>query len=170
MFKTSRLSLNAWEEADFEAIARILQDAATMHHWPAPLNDDATVSWLKRAVEHQAEYGFSRWRCELKTGEIIGDVGALHHIVRDKPVVDLGYIIHADYWGRGYGLEAAQGSMEWLKRNGKALNIQTIVATMATDNIASVRTAQRLDMQLTDTFHNRNNLNKESYYFELRLD
>ena len=95
MVQTNRLMLRPWRNDDYPLIANILQDAQTMHHWPAPLDDAATAAWLKRAVEHQATYGFSRWCCKLKSGEVIGDVGALHHIVRDEPVIDLGYIIHA---------------------------------------------------------------------------
>ncbi len=169
LFESERLGFRPWRMDDRQVLASLLQDPHTMLHWPAPLDDQAVSAWLERNVEHYERHGFSRFCCMLKSdGRVIGDVGAVHMTLLDKPVVDLGYIIHADHWRLGYGFEAACAVVDWLSRK-KELGIETIVATMATDNLGSAAVARGLGMNLVDTFRNANNLHKETYYFELRI-
>ena len=168
---TPRLRLREWQSEDFAAICNILMDAKTMHHWPAPLEEEAVQIWLNRNITQRQTSGYTRWCCErLADGQIVGDVGLVDMTMLGREVIDLGYIIHADYWGIGLGLEAALGVVDWAKRNRVELNIETLVATMATDNLPSVAVAKKLGMELIRSFENPKNVHKQTYYFELNLD
>ena len=171
LFYSERLSFRPWEVHDRPALARLLTCAQTMHHWPAPLDDAAVSRWLARNVDHYHTHGYSRFCCSLRSDEqVVGDVGVVNLMVRDQPVVDLGYIIHVDHWRTGLGFEAAQAVVNWLLPQAEQLGIKKLVATMATDNLGSVAVARKLGMHLIETFHNPNNLNKETCYFEYDLE
>ena len=176
LFSSSRLSFRPWRSEDEPILASILTHPQTMVHWPAPMTTQAVQDWLQRAIDQAARYGVSRFCCQLHDGTVIGDVGALVMPVLGRDVVDLGYIIHADYWRCGYGLEAALAVVDWIVNAGNEQcvvqfpeHIESIVATMASDNIGSAAVARRLGMTLTETYTNPKNLNKETYLFETRL-
>lgn len=170
LFTSDRLGYRPWTGSDYDTLAGLLQDATTMHHWPAPLDDAAVQTWLDRNVVHFEQHGFSRFCCVLKADKtVIGDVGVVHASVRGQAALDLGYIIHADYWQQGFGVEAAAAVLDWIAGEQKLPLGQTIVATMATDNTGSAAIARRLGMELVDQFINANNLHKQTYYFAQSL-
>jgi [ribosomal protein S5]-alanine N-acetyltransferase len=56
----------------------------------------------------------------------------------------IGWGIRPDYWGRGYATEAAQAMMEF---GFKTLGVHRIIAMCVTENTASVRVMEKLNMQ-----------------------
>ncbi len=85
-----------------------------MSFWPAPFTTEQTSQWIERSIKSYAENGFGRFAVELKeSGKLIGDCGILISELDRKPEYDLGYIIYAEYWGKGYGTEAARSALEY---------------------------------------------------------
>ena len=168
---TQRLRLRPWRMDEFQALANMLQDPQTMHHWPKPLEDDEVQFWLQRNVEQIQERGFSRWCCErIEDQAIVGDVGLAATEILGEAVIDLGYIIHVDYWYQGFGFEAAEGVVKWAKQHGHQFGINGasgLIANMANDNKPSASVAEKLGMQLEKTFVNPNNDNKDTYLYRL---
>ncbi len=105
--------------------------------------------------------GYGRLAVELHGGTFIGDAGMLKSEVNGVVENDLGYIIHARHWRQGYGLEAARGCLD-LARDAR---MPRVIATMAADNIGSVRVAERLDLVLEARFDNRRNRGKQTLLF-----
>ncbi len=166
LFTTPRLRVRGWREEDLPQLARILTDAQTMSHWPAPFDAAGVRGWLDRAIRHMREHGFARCCCQtLEGGRIVGDVGIMRLEILGAQRNDLGYIIHRDYWRQGYALEAAEGFVEWARRR----QLDELVATMAVDNLPSAALARRLGMQQLEDFRNPNNQNKLTHYFRLPL-
>ncbi|ABS63262.1 GCN5-related N-acetyltransferase [Parvibaculum lavamentivorans DS-1] len=80
--------------------------------------------------------------------KLIGGVG-LKLVDWDNRTADIGYVLHPDYWGQGYALEAAQG----LAAAGfRDLGLQRIVATCDQRNKASARVMERLGMRREGSF------------------
>jgi RimJ/RimL family protein N-acetyltransferase len=167
MFSTQRLRVRTWTASDHETLASLLGDARTMRHWPEPLDREAVLAWLQRSEDGMQQHGCGRWCVELlATDECIGDVGIMRMTLQGEPVFDLGYIIHADHWYHGYGLEAARGAVEW----ARSQSLEKLVATMATDNAPSVGVAEKLGFRRVREFVNQRNRNKATYWYELILD
>ncbi len=78
-----------------------------------------------------------------------------------KEEVDLGYIIHADHWRKGYAIEAASAILQY----GMEIKIPRIVANMGHDNIASQRVAARLGMIKELEFINARNRDILTYLY-----
>ena len=82
---------------------------------------------------------------------------------------ELGWIIHKDYWGKGFAPEAAQAVIAHFSAHGCC----HFIAHCDTRNAASVRVMEKLGMTRTDTFGGRKNRNvaeeSQEYQYELVL-
>jgi ribosomal-protein-alanine N-acetyltransferase len=161
LITTARLRLRRYAPADLAALTRLLGDPGTMRHWPQPLTANASRAWLERALTAYAVPGYGRCAVELHDGTYIGDAGVVRGAVNGRDENDLGYIIDERFWGRGYGLEAAEACVSHARQHG----IGRIVANMAADNVASIRVAERLGFALERRFANPRNRGKETLLF-----
>jgi RimJ/RimL family protein N-acetyltransferase len=171
VIETPRLALRRFTTDDIDFLTLLLGDPVTMSHWQAPLTRAEAASWLQRAVQSYAADGFGRWlvlhkdRCQP-----IGDVGIQKLSIPDRHddpqwENDLGYIIHRDQWGHGFGFEAASACVDWARGHG----LKSVIATMAEDNLSSIRTAERLGMNLERRFNNPRNRGKTTQFYRLEL-
>lgn len=166
ILQTERLRLRTWAAGDVAKLQWLLGDPQTMAHWPAPLDHAAVLDWLRRSRAGMADCGYARWCCErLSDGRVIGDVGLMSAEIQGESVVDLGYIIHRDFWRQGFALEACRGIVAWARERG----IGELVANMAVDNTPSVAVAEKLGMRRHAEFVNPRNRNKLTYIFRLAL-
>jgi RimJ/RimL family protein N-acetyltransferase len=162
---TPRLILRPYVIDDFEALHKILSDKKTMSFWPAPFTTEQTNRWIERSIKSYKENQFGRFAVELKeSGKIIGDCGILLSELDGKQENDLGYIIYADYWGRGFGTEAAQACLDYAFNE---LGLKRVAANMATDNITSIRVAEKIGMIKEKEFLNKRNRNLLTYLYAI---
>lgn len=66
--------------------------------------------------------------------------------------VEVGYLLHKNYWGKGYATEALNALLNWAKKNIKR---QYIIAFAPTHHVASQRVMEKCGMTLykTDIAH-----------------
>ena len=88
---------------------------------------------------------------------MIGDAGIVKAEVDGRKEWDLGYIIHADHWGEGYGKEVAGALLDYAFRY---TDIERIIAHFAQDHKFSRSVAEGIGMQCEKTFVNEKNLRK----------
>lgn len=155
--QTDRLRLRALDLGDLDGVFAILGHNPTTENvsWGLDTLDDA-AEWLRCRSHDESELGYSMWAVELgiqpEPGtESESDPGAPRLIglcgffeTEEPDQVELGYVIHADYWGDGLGTEAAQAAIDAARTNG--LNI---IATIRTTNQASIKVAQRIGLLQT---------------------
>ncbi len=166
MIETPRLLLREYTLEDVPTLHRIQSDATTMKFWASPFTEANTRSWIERAIASYESNGFGRYAGILKsTNSHIGDVGMMRVPVNGKDEIDLGYIIHADHWRNGYGIEAATAILQF----GMEKKLPRIVANMAHDNIASQRVAERLGMMKELEFINARNRDILTYLYVWKL-
>ena len=162
MIETPRLILREYTLEDIPFLFRIQSDPVTMQFWPRPFTESDTENWMRRAIASYAANGFGRWAVILKDSQQqIGDAGLMRTEVNGKPEVDLGYIIHADYWRQGFGFEGGNASLRFAFEHGE----RRIVANMAHDNTASRRVAEKLGMVKELEFNNPRNRNILTYLY-----
>lgn len=61
--------------------------------------------------------GYSQWAaCDLGTGRLIGRIGLLcHHdwpLSPDRPVPEVGWVLHRDFWRRGLATEGGRAGVD----------------------------------------------------------
>ncbi len=153
--ETKRLIIRPYTLEDVHGLYGILSDPDTMAFWPKPFHLSQVEGWIQhRGIEN---YGDGIGRCAVllkETGELIGDAGIVNQDLDGKPEYDLGYIIHAQYWGHGYGGEAAA---EMLRYGFEELQLPRLCANMPAEHISSRKVAEKLGMQLEKEFINKRN-------------
>jgi RimJ/RimL family protein N-acetyltransferase len=81
-----------------------------------PLTLDETRAQVELFRRSWAENGYSQWAaCDLATGRLIGRIGILcHHDwpLADRPVPEVGWVLHRDFWGRGLATEGGQAGVD----------------------------------------------------------
>jgi ribosomal-protein-alanine N-acetyltransferase len=132
--RTARLLLRRPVVGDLEALFAIMSSPGAMRFWSTlPHADiDVTRAWLDTKIA-RAMAGGEDFLIEFE-GRVIGEVGA-------GRLPDFGFMIHPDFWGRGFATEASKAFIDY------AFN-QTATTELTADvdprNTASLRTLTKL--------------------------
>lgn len=134
MIRTQRLSLRRAEPGDLMALHAIFTDPRAMRYWsrPAHENLDQSRAYLCRMID-APEGTADDYVIDLK-GQIIGKAGAWR-------LPEVGFILHPDYWGKGYAREALAAVLGHLFTTHP---LDHLVAEADPRNIASLGLLTRL--------------------------
>ncbi len=162
MIETPNLLIRHYTDADLVPLFRILSDKLNMLYWPRPLNMEETQQWLENS---RLLYlgGIGRYGIELKqTKELIGDCGITLLNIEGEELYDLGFIIHHEFWRKGYATEAARAIKDAAFR---MLEIDKLFANTPWDYEAAIRVTQKLGMIKVKEFNNPQNRNIRTFLY-----
>ncbi len=115
-------------------------------HEPTPTLENITDILHNVIVPQYKLYGHGRWSMHLKSNdEFIGWCGLKYLKKFDE--VDLGYRFKEEYWGKGYGYEAAKATIDY---GFNGLKLATIYARALPENTASWKIMEKCKMQYVD--------------------
>jgi ribosomal-protein-alanine N-acetyltransferase len=109
------LLLRQWRDEDVEPLHEIYEQPEYLETMPAKTPDETReqLDWLRRAWQQD---GYCQWAaCDLATGRLIGRIGLqCHHDwpLVDRPVPEVGWVLHRDFWGRGLATEGGQAGVD----------------------------------------------------------
>jgi len=132
--RTERLLLRRPHIDDLDVMFEIMSNPSAMRFWSTlPHADrDVTRPWLDKKIARNADGG-EDYFIELD-GRVIGEVGA-------GRLPDFGFMIHPDFWGRGFATEASTAFIAHAFRNTAATEL---LADVDPRNVASLRVLNRL--------------------------
>ncbi|MEL6982381.1 MAG: GNAT family N-acetyltransferase, partial [Actinomycetota bacterium] len=144
--RTGRLLVRRPEIGDAEAMhqRRNLPDTARYQDWPMPYPLEAARRTTAGAATMDGPADDEWWMMtivETATGAIAGDV-AIHQSWQGR-AAEIGYTLHPDHWGKGYGTEAVEAVVDALIEAG----VRRLSASTHPDNVSSVRLLERLGFQ-----------------------
>ena len=146
--ETGRLLLREMTQEDYPALAAILQDPQVMYAYEHAFSPGETQAWLDRQRDRYALYGHGLWAVVLKeTGRMIGQCGLTWQVWRDSTVLEVGYHLRRDCWGRGYATEAARACIRYAFEVLGAPRVHTIIRDT---NLASQAVARRCGLKVSD--------------------
>lgn len=139
--RTDRLAGTALAEADWPDYRALLLDPRV----------SATIGGVRAEAEirarfdadlrHWREHGFGQWAWRTPDGAYAGRGGLRHYQVEGgDDVVELGYSVVADRWGRGLATEIARASLAF---GFAELGLEHIHAFVFEGNVASVRVLEK---------------------------
>jgi len=143
IFSTNRFHLREKLLCDAEEMYLLNADPEVIQYTGDPPFKDVQEAedFIKR-YDHFAKYGFGRWVIvEKSTGQYLGWCGLKKHT---DGMIDLGYRIKKEYWGRGIASECAAACLDY---GFNQLGIQEIVGRSARANHASIRILEKIGMQ-----------------------
>ena len=144
LIETGRLRLfemSADSAADAAFMLRVLNDPGFIRY----IADrgirtlEQAHAYLRERIVPNYAHGHGMLRVELKgSGEAIGNCGLVRREGLDGP--DIGYAFLPEHAGQGYAREAAQGVVDFARRQGH----KRLLAIVNPDNAASIRLLQHL--------------------------
>ena len=150
ILETERLYLREFEQGDYGALKKILQDKETMYAYNGAFDNRETLDWLERQLARYQEYGFGLWAVILKeTDEMIGQCGLTMQTWKDRQLLEIGYLFQRAYWHKGYATEAAAACKEYAFAK---LDADEVFSIIRDTNIPSQNVALRNGMTKIDTW------------------
>ena len=150
ILETQRLLLREMTQADYPALAEILQDRVAMFAYEHAFSDDETQTWLDRMRERYAKDGFGLWAVVCKeTGEMIGQCGLTWQNYEGERVLEIGYLFQRKHWKKGYAIEAARACKHYAF---ETLHVNEVFSIIRDNNVASMNVAIRNGMTIRGTF------------------
>lgn len=148
--ETSRLRLREFSEADFATTHAYAADADTTRYTLfGPNTEDDTREFLLRTIAHQKEDPRVDVGLAIELKSPLRHIGGIGFRVRRNRSADFGYVLHRDFWGKGYTTEAARALLHY---GFDALKLHRIIATCDPANAASRRVLEKLGMRHEGTF------------------
>ncbi|MGF1751850.1 MULTISPECIES: GNAT family N-acetyltransferase [Vibrio] len=151
MMETERLILRQWQASDLHPYAIMTADPLVMRFFPALLSTEESHAQANRARALIENNGWGFWAVELKgSGQFIGFVG-LHSQNAESgfpfaPMVEIGWRLRADAWGKGYAPEAAMAALTYAF---ETLKLPCVYSFTTLANEPSKRVMQKIGMRNT---------------------
>lgn len=147
--ESERVFLRPYTQADFAALHKIVSDKQTMVAWGQGFGKKESEEWLEKQLAHYQQYGFGIWAIvEKQSGKIIGNAGLNHTEIslkgKTQKIVEIGYLLHRDFWGKGYGSEVARMCAKY---GFETLGLEEVYCLIKEDNLSSLKVAKKLSMQ-----------------------
>ena len=140
--KTDRLYLRLLQQDDIENLSILNSDPDVRQFFPDGVQSrEQTEERIQDFLSFYKNHGLPCFvMFELASGEFVGRGGF-------GPIngeVEVGYLLHKKYWGKGYATEALSALLEWAKQNIKT---EYIIALTPLAHIASQRVIQKCGMK-----------------------
>lgn len=169
--ESERVFLRPYTQADFAALHRILSDKKTMVAWGNGFSKKENEEWLEKQLAYYQQYGFGIWAImEKQSGKIIGNAGLNHTEIslkgKTQKIVEIGYLLHRDFWGKGYGSEAARMCAKY---GFETLGLEEVYCLIKEDNLSSLKVAKKLSMQKVGEYL-KSYKGKKINHFVFKLD
>lgn len=144
MIATERLLLRRWVTADREPFAAMNADPAVMEHMQGLMSRERSEDFIDRIEVHWEQQGWGLWAVEATdVAPFIGYVGLWPADYVAPGMVEVGWRLSRQYWGRGYATEAAR---EALRFGFMEVGLTEIVSFTVPQNDRSWRVMERIGL------------------------
>lgn len=148
--RTTRLSLREFVKSDFQAVYDYSSDPkVTRYLFFGPRDEDGTAEYLDGLLASQRERPRTRFELaveETASGRVIG---ACDLSFIERNVVDLGYMLGMENWGKGLATEIALALVDAAFYD---LRADRVISTVDVNNSASIRVLEKIGMRWEAVF------------------
>lgn len=155
---TKRLRLEKIGEDHKKDLFILLSNHKVHKYFPKTLNLEESEAFFDKIQSRYNTDGFCFWAVIRKNDNVfIGICGLVSQLIEGQKEVEVGYRLSDEFWGQGYGTEAAKGCIEYAKEK---LNLPSIISLIRAVNIPSIRVAEKngLILEKEVMFHDLPNL------------
>ncbi|HTF19312.1 MAG TPA: GNAT family N-acetyltransferase [Chryseolinea sp.] len=145
VLQTKRLNLRFYETSDADFILRLLNEPSfhrNIGDRKVRTTEDAVNYINLRLAPSYSNNGYGLYMVEKLDGTPIGMCGLVKRDPNDDP--DVGFAFIPETWQQGYAFEAASAVVDYARN---ILKIKRILGITIPDNIASIKTLQKLGLQ-----------------------
>ena len=147
--ETNRLHFRRYTLEDYPFVHELVSDERVMRYIGDGKPKDAhyAKNLIHRMLEQYQnfdDYGL-HLLIEKETNAYVGHAGIVAQIIDDTFELELGYWIHHDFWGHGYGKEAANALAIYANEE---MGLERYISAIQVGNVASEKIAISNDMTL----------------------
>ena len=144
MIRTERLLLRRWRASDREPFAAMNADPAVVEHLQGPMTRERSDDFIDRIEAHWDAHGWGLWAVEVVGGApFVGYVGLWPAAYLAEGMIEVGWRLAREHWGRGYATEAAR---EALRFGFEDVGLDEIVSFTVPRNERSRRVMERIGL------------------------
>jgi ribosomal-protein-alanine N-acetyltransferase len=137
--RTARLNLREFVSSDLEAIHAYSSDPrVTRYLFFGPRDADSSAEYLEELLASQREQPRTRFELAVEEMATARLIGACDLSLIEAKVVDLGYMLGVEQWGKGYATEitrSARRSKNAASTNAKAISVAYPLPHCSTPNM-----------------------------------
>jgi ribosomal-protein-alanine N-acetyltransferase len=123
------------------------------------LNIDETKDFIKNNCNFDKKLGLSTLVEKIR-GRIIGLAGNIECNYLEKKDYEFGFILGKEFWGKGYATEIGKAQINFIKNELKG---KRVLALVHKDNVASIKTIEKLGLNHLTTVPTNGRGNREVY-------
>jgi RimJ/RimL family protein N-acetyltransferase len=113
IFETERLRFRELVSSDLDFVFSMLGDPRVMRFYPKVLSREESQAWIDRQRTRYREQGWGLWLAiEKATGDPVGQIGLVRQTISGGPEDEIGYLLAASAWGKGFATEGARGTRD----------------------------------------------------------
>ncbi|HEX3603951.1 MAG TPA: GNAT family protein [Steroidobacteraceae bacterium] len=143
--RTARLNLREFVATDFDAVHAYSSDPrVTRYLFFGPRDAHSTAEYLEELLASQRELPRTRFELAVEESASGKLIGACDLSLVESNVVDLGYMLGAEQWGKGYATEIALALIDAAFFD---LRAQRVISTVDVNNAASIRVLEKIGMR-----------------------
>ena len=143
--RTARLNLREFVDSDFHAVHAYSSDPrVTRYLFFGPRDADSTAEYLEGLLASQRERPRTRFELAVEEAASGRVIGACDLSFIERNVVDLGYMLGIDVWGKGFATEIALALVEAAFFE---LRADRVISTVDVNNGASIRVLEKIGMR-----------------------
>ena len=149
--ETERLLLREFNPDDWSVVHEYAVDPEVYRHMPwGPNSEGQTREFVERAIAASVEDPRMKFEhaITLKEDRRLVGGGGIRAADAGFRTVDMGYCLHQDCWGKGFGTEAASALVAF---GFEHLGVHRIWATCDLENIRSARVLEKAGMSREGT-------------------
>lgn len=144
---TERLLLRLLSLADLDPLCDLEADAEVKQFFPdGPRDRVKTEEMIKRFMSYYEEKKLPNFLLfDRLTNEFIGRAG---FGITDSGEIEIGYVLHKKFWGKGYAAEAVKALLKYARAN---IDVDYIIAYADFRNTNSLRIMEKCGMRYDKT-------------------
>jgi [ribosomal protein S5]-alanine N-acetyltransferase len=143
--RTARLTMREFVISDFDAVYAYSSDSrVTRYLFFGPRDQDSTAEYLEGLLASQRERPRTRFELAVEESASGLVIGACDLSFIERKVVDLGYMLGIEYWGKGYATEIALALIDAAFFD---LRADRVISTVDVNNGASIRVLEKIGMR-----------------------
>ena len=143
--RTARLNLREFVAADLDAVYAYSSDArVTRYLFFGPRDHDSTAEYLQELLNSQLERPRTRFELAVEENASGKLIGACDLSIIESNVVDVGYMLGVDHWGKGFATEIALALVDAAFFD---LRADRVISTVDVNNAASIRVLEKIGMR-----------------------
>lgn len=146
IFTTNRLRLEKISANHKGDLIKLLSNPIVHKYFPKMLDPKESKAFYEKIQARYKTDGYCFWAVIRKNDNLfLGICGLLSQLIDGQKEVEVGYRLSNEFWGHGYGTEAAKGCIEYGREE---LKLTSIISLIRPVNLPSIRVAEKNGLTL----------------------